>query len=141
MLRSIFSGLGIYVSKKQLDASAMRQKVISDNIANVNTPGFKRSDVSFEDKLQEVIGQSGKSSLATTNKKHFSGKPTLASLNNSAPAVIQDQSTSTRTDENNVDIDREMVGLAKNQMKYETFTRVLGSKYRGLRSVINDGRR
>lgn len=141
MLRSIFSELGLFVSKKQLDSSALRQKVIANNIANVNTPGFKRSDVSFEDQLSEAISRERKPSLATTSSKHISGSPNLADVARSAPRLIQDQSTSTRMDENNVDVDREMVGLAKNQMKFESFTRILNARYRSLRSVINDGRR
>lgn len=141
MLKSIFSGLGTFVAKKQLDASASRQKVIANNIANVNTPGFKRGDVSFEDQLMQVVNTQGKPSLSTTNPRHFSNGSRLASLSHVVPYSFTDMSTSMRMDENNVDIDREMVALAKNQIKFESFTRILGSKYSGLRSVITEGRR
>lgn len=141
MIRSMFTGLGLSVAKRQLDASALRQKVISNNIANVNTPGFKRSDVSFEDQLMQVIQSSAKPSLVSTHPRHFSNSSGYAGLSSVRSQMFTDMSTSTRMDENNVDIDREMVGLAKNQIKFESFTKILGSKYSGLRSAITEGRR
>lgn len=141
MIKSLFSELGFIVSKKQLDTTALRQKVIADNIANINTPGFKRSDVNFEATLEKAINGSNGMDMKATSKKHFKTGTGTAFVSDMMPVVQTDMSSSMRADENNVDMDKEMVGLAKNQITYETFTRILAAKFRSLTSVISEGRR
>lgn len=55
MLRQLLGSSQVSVLEQALSAASLRQKVISNNIANVNTPGFKKSNVIFEDLLQEAI--------------------------------------------------------------------------------------
>lgn len=119
--------------KKGLDAGALRSKVISNNISNVNTKGYKKLYVTFEDSLKEAINGE---ELKLTNNKHISlsGEP-------GEIKVVRDESTSTRTDGNNVNIDLEMVNEAANAMMYNALVSQANSKISMERYVINEGRR
>jgi flagellar basal-body rod protein FlgB len=142
MINNIFSDIGFTSAKKALDSSSLRQKVIANNVANVNTPGFKRSDVTFEGKLQAALGDENNLQLTNTDPKHFSTSTAgVSSMQDVNPEVATDNSTSTRQDENNVDIDTEMANLAENAITYQTFTKLLGAKFRSLSSAISEGKR
>lgn len=119
--------------KKGLDAGALRSKLISNNISNVNTKGYKKLYVTFEDSLKEAINGE---ELKLTNNKHISlsGEP-------GEIKVVRDESTSTRTDGNNVNIDLEMVNEAANAMMYNALVSQANSKISMERYVINEGRR
>ncbi|RNC29538.1 MAG: Flagellar basal body rod protein FlgB [Candidatus Dichloromethanomonas elyunquensis] len=116
-----------------LDGLSLRNKVLADNIANVDTPNFKRSDVNFENVLQAALGgeDPGQLELKRTSPLHLSGFAVSG-----ADFVIQDQSTSYRNDGNNVDIDAEMTKLAENTIEYNALTRSLSSHLALLRQVI-----
>lgn len=140
MLQSILTTPNAYVLEKALGASSLRQKVISDNIANVNTPHFKKSEVVFEDVLQKALDGSnkGKLSLVRTNKKHLPIPTTgMGSLD---PEINKITTTSMRNDDNNVDIDIEMADMAKNNIYYNAAAQQLGKYFTGLKSVINGGK-
>src|SRR5262245_45391161 len=83
-----------------LRGAEQRQSAISNNIANVNTPGFKRSDVTFEQALASAIAETGANE---------------ASVRQVAPTTVADSASSMRADGNNVDIDRESAALAQTQ--------------------------
>ncbi|MDN5344424.1 MAG: flagellar basal-body rod protein FlgB [Clostridia bacterium] len=126
----------MYVLEKSLDTAALRQRTIAHNIANVNTPGFKRSEVSFEDQLRQALGLEAGLSLDRTNPYHLP----VGGLD-ITPRVNQDNSTTMRQDGNNVDIDVEMVNLAQNSLNFNFATQQLNSRLAMLRYVINEGRR
>jgi len=113
------------IIKKSMDAAALRQKVIANNLANINTKGFKRSEVAFEEILRKEIKNSG------------GGLSRIESLE---PQIIKDESTSMRSDGNNVDIDIEMSNMAANNILYNTLVTQLNTKLSTLRYVINGGR-
>lgn len=121
-----------------LDAAAERQRVIAHNLANVNTPNFKRQEVSFETKLKEALYNQPKLPLTKTHEKHLPRELNHSDLRHE---VVTDNSTSMRTDGNNVDIDREMVLLAMNQLQFNAVTQVLNNRYSTLRYIIQEGRR
>jgi len=120
------------VLEKGLNASSLRQKVLADNVANVDTPRFKRSDVDFQLALDAALGSSGSTlSLKTTVPKH------IASAEDENQSIVQtDRSTSIRNDSNNVDIDREMANVAENGLYYNALTRAISSQLGILRLVI-----
>ncbi|MBP1759087.1 MAG: flagellar basal-body rod protein FlgB [Firmicutes bacterium] len=120
------------VLEKGLNASSLRQKVLADNVANVDTPGFKRSDVNFQLALNAALGTRGSElSLKTTVPKHISsGEAENQSI------VQTDHSTSMRNDSNNVDIDREMANVAENGLYYNALTKTISSQLGILRMVI-----
>ena len=120
------------VLQKGLEASSTRQQVLSNNVANIDTPKFKRSDVDFQAVLGAALGENGGAlSMKMTSLKHLPG---LA--DGSGSGIVTDQSTSLRNDGNNVDVDREMSNVAENGLYYSSLTRAISSQLGLLRSVI-----
>ena len=102
----------INVLDRASDASWTRNEIIANNIANVDTPGYKRQDLNFEDELERALGHNRYKTMdekvANLKNKHLEAR------------VVNDYSGfSYRTDKNNVDIDTENVMLAANQLKYQ----------------------
>lgn len=116
---------------QSLDASSLRHQVLSDNLANTNTPDFRRSDVEFSQVFNNV-----KLSMAKTDARHLEHRKF-----NSKISIVQDESTIMRNDGNNVDPDREMIFLLENQIYYQTMTDMLNRNLGLLRSVISEGGR
>lgn len=117
----------INVLDKAADASLLKQTVISNNIANVDTPDYKRKDVTFESYLQKQLDGSGSldSKVANTN---------LSKLESS---VYTDQEElSYRFDGNNVDIDTEEAYSAENQVKYYTLLESMTQEFSRLKTVL-----
>jgi flagellar basal-body rod protein FlgB len=113
--------------EKALDAAWLRNEVISQNIANVDTPGYKRKAVQFEEFLNNEM-QSGQISQ---------GKSKLAGGDIN---VIEDPSGSSyRSDGNNVDIENEMALLSANSIRYNTLIQKISGDFQKLRSVIKGG--
>ncbi len=122
-----------YVNRA-LDGSALRQQVLSNNLANANTPNFQRSDVDFSSLFGPKISQL---QLHTTHAEHTRN----TSKNQNSPSVRRDSASTLRNDGNNVDIDREMVMLMENQLHYQAMADILNRNLSILRSVIGEGRR
>ncbi|MGL5674992.1 MAG: flagellar basal body rod protein FlgB [Cellulosilyticaceae bacterium] len=95
----------INIMNKALDATMLRVNTLTNNIANVETPGFKREDVSFEQKLIDEI-----------EKKGVKGVELDAIEGNVYTDYV---GYASRMDGNNVDIDREMGELAKTKLRYD----------------------
>lgn len=115
---------------KAADSSWKRESVIANNIANVDTPGYKRKDLNFEGVLTEELGKC----------KHRSLDSKVSELDMSKlnPTVYTDSSNySYREDENNVDIDTENVELASEQIRYEGLTSSISSQFERIKSVIS----
>jgi len=108
---------------RAMDAAALRQRVVANNVANANTPGFKRSFVSFEEHVRDAITR---------------GNVTPASLQ---PKVHTDRITAMRDDGNNVNIDHEMVVMAANAIQFQALSQQLSDRFSLYRYVINEGRR
>ncbi|MGI6658913.1 MAG: flagellar basal body rod protein FlgB [Dethiobacteraceae bacterium] len=121
-----------------LDAAAARQRVSAHNVANINTPHFKRQEVLFEEQLKAALAAPSPQSLRRTHPRHLPFTSEPADLKH---RVITDNSTAMRTDGNNVDIDREMVQLSTNQLRYNALTQVLNGRYSLLRYILQEGRR
>lgn len=113
----ILGGAAFQRLEGAVNAASLRQRVIANNIANVDVPYFKRADVAFEEMLTHALGAHGESSLAgkMTNARHI---PINNSYLSPAPQVITDESTTINNNRNNVDIDKEMSLLAENQLRY-----------------------
>jgi flagellar basal-body rod protein FlgB len=138
VVKSILSSPQETVLEHALSASALRHKVISNNIANVNTPGFKRSDVAFEDQLEQALTPT-MGDLTRTHARHIAGR--RPGSGGFSPQVTTDTTTTVRTDGSNVDIDAEMAGMAKNTIYYDAVAQQLGRYFSQIKSVINEGRR
>lgn len=117
-------------------AAEKRQRVISNNIANAETPYFKRSEVLFEQLLEESMGAAGRMQLAgrTSHSKHIAIGANAAILPEAK--VTTDQSTAMNNNQNNVDIDREMSLLAKNQLNYNFYIQQINHDFSMMRTAI-----
>ncbi|WP_238442480.1 flagellar basal body rod protein FlgB [Desulfofalx alkaliphila] len=123
--------------KKDLDVGMLRQRVIADNVANVNTPGFKKSHVSFEEQFKTALGRR-RLALRTSHPLHLGGVKHPAQAE---AKTVQVTNTASQPDGNNVNIDEEMVNLAANQMKYQTSTQALDGYYSLVSHIISSSRR
>ena len=131
-MADIFSTLTVQTITKVLDATALNQVLISNNIANVNTPGYKRSEVTFRDQLKRALSQSDVS-LSRTHTSHL---PIAINVSQVEPKIEIDSETVMRWDGNNVDVEREMAKLSHNSMEYNMFSTLLKRNFDGLRRVI-----
>lgn len=127
------------VLAKSMDSAALKQRVISDNLANINTPDFKRQYVDFDSELKMAVDrQLGmKGSLYRTHEKHL---PLDLSINKIQPKVRTDYSRSMREDGNNVDLDMELAQLAENTIRFNTLTETAIKKYSSIKSAVRGGR-
>jgi flagellar basal-body rod protein FlgB len=119
-----FSGTDSYL-RAAMSGLAARQRAIANNVANVDTPGFKASEVRFEDVLSNAL-KSGTPGSAINQ----------SSLNSAASRSTLEDATSMRADGNNVDIDREMESLSEANLNYSALTQVMSTRLGILRSVI-----
>ena len=119
----------IDILDKAMDASALRDKAISNNIANVNTPHYKRQDVSFAENLQRALKNS---KFKTLDEKERSLK--LSRLNGTV--YTDSEGYSYRLDGNNVDIDTENVEMAANQLLYNGLEQSVNNQFRHMQLVM-----
>lgn len=131
---NIFQNTTLVTLKTSLDAAVLRHELIANNISNVNTPRFKRSDVDFKAQLQAALNRQSAAQGAQTHPRHLPiGPPTL---DNVQSRVYREYDTSLRVDESNVNIDTEMGALSQNAMYYSVLTRLIADHYGGIESVI-----
>ncbi|MBI3964350.1 MAG: flagellar basal body rod protein FlgB [Chloroflexi bacterium] len=121
-----------------LTGLATRQRVIGDNVANVDTPRFKASQVQFEQALLRATGRGQELPLQRIPNAMLSPEPSLL---DGGIQVIQTNATTRRIDGNNVDIDQEMIQLAETNITYNALTTLAHSRSQLLRQIITDGRR
>ena len=119
----------INVLNRAADAAWQRNEAISNNIANVDTPGYKRQDVAFESVLQQALGnnryQSMDDKVANVNLSRLRGR-----------AYVDYANYSYRLDGNNVDIENENVMLAENQLKYQGLISSINQEFANLQTVM-----
>jgi len=123
-----------------MDVEMQRRKVISDNIANADTPHFKRSEVSFEASLRRAMD-----SEKAVKAENFPAKMTEGRhipffkeipIHSVRPRMHVDYLTSMRNDGNNVDMEREVQDTLKNQLRYQALTQLLTHNNRTMNLVL-----
>ncbi|WP_100330906.1 flagellar basal body rod protein FlgB [Bacillus xiapuensis] len=128
----IFSGT-FTALEKGLNYSALKQKTISNNIANADTPNYKAKDVSFKkvfaDTLHDTI------TAHRTDARHFAFKGT-----GGEGAVVTQKNQSFNQNGNGVDIDKEMSSLAQNQIYFNALADRMAGKFNSLTNVIKGGK-
>ena len=122
--------------KTALDAYSMRNESISSNLANVNTPNYKRKYVKFEEYLTASYDKQHLKG-ATTNTRHIE----IPSFSRTAPFLATDNSVSTREDGNNVNLDTEEVDSVKNYISYSMVADQISSYLKSVISGITGGRK
>ena len=132
----ILFGNNFKILEKSMDAYTKRAEALADNMANVNTPDYKRKDVQFESFLQKALYEDGTSVIGRrTDEKHF--KIGIENkLDNLETTFVEDKNTKMRYDGNNVVIEIEKVEQTKNNIRYQFATNKISGGFTLLKSVI-----
>ncbi len=118
--------------EKALNATAARQNVISQNIANVDTPFYKAKEVVFKHELEKAVAIQAKK----THKRHIDFK-----YHTTSDYIIQTKNNTVMNNNgNNVDIDKEMSLLAENQILYNALIERLNGKFNTIKTVVRGGK-
>lgn len=112
-----------------LNYSNTKQKVISQNIANVDTPNYKAKEVSFKNTLSTAMNAN------KTDRMHFDFEGSTGSVN-----VTTDKNVTYNNNGNSVDVEKEMSELAENQIYYNALVERISGKFNSLSTVIKGGR-
>ena len=121
-----------------LDFQSERHNILSTNVANVDTPGYKGHDLRFADELKRAIGTEGTISLKKTDEKHLPVE--MGKLKEVEPRLVTSNDSPPRLDGNTVDLDKEMTKLAENSLYYNVTAQIVSKKMRGLITAISGGR-
>lgn len=140
MLHGLFDAAAFRTAHSALSGLSRRQEAIASNIANIDTPNYRRKDVSFEDSLRARIeGASGAStsvSLGRTDARHMDVSLDGATHGIGGSSELPRDVVSTRNDRNTVGIDEEMTLLVDTQLRYQALSQSLGTRLSTLRTVI-----
>lgn len=126
MIEPIANTVNYQLARKLLDASVMRQEAIASNIANAETPGYRRIDVSPD--------------FAQTLKSQFAsgGRVTPKDFAFVSPVLAEDTGVrSVRPDGNSVEIESELMAMSRNRVDHEFLTNLVGSHIKSLRMAIS----
>ncbi len=118
-----------------LDLGSARIQAISNNISNINTPGYKRQDATFA-ALLEAADAGNDVSIATPDPRDL----TLDDQSKQSPAMVVQHNGEMRLDGNNVDIDAETSRLAAAQIYYEGASQLISGQFASLKYAIAGGR-
>jgi flagellar basal-body rod protein FlgB len=110
--------------EQALNRSSLTQKVIAQNIANVDTPNYKAQEVTFNQALNDAL------TARKTDPRDFSFST------EDQTRIVTDNSTTLQNNGNNVDIDKEMVNLAKNQLNYQAYAEAISRKFNQYNIVL-----
>ena len=128
---AVFDKSGVPLLKRFLNLSSLKQKLISGNIANVSTPGYKSKDINFHGELNKAVNNPINLKGVATHPNHLP----IGQSPDSGPEIIVNKSRESNGI-NNVNIDNEMANQAKNQIYYSIGARLLSMKFQGLRNAI-----
>ncbi len=129
----MFDKMNIYGLNYAMDVSAKKNQVISENIANVDTPNYKAKDLNFEKAMKEYFSGGNNLPLKVTHKNHISPQNTGGNINS---LIYEQNNPSLRNDGNDVNLDYEMSEMASNAVKYSMFSQITGTEFARLKSAI-----
>ena len=120
---------------RHMTQAVQRQAAAVSNIANIDTPGYRTKEVQFLDALDDHLAAAG---MASSNPRHFGA---AASASTGVRGQLTDvEGLAARRDGNNVQIDRELLGLTRATGEFTRAQTVLAAKFRLVRYAINEGR-
>jgi flagellar basal-body rod protein FlgB len=125
----VFQKLDIPRLQTVLDLASARQKLLTQNVANAETPGYRRKDIDFRAELKAAVSKSGGTTMKATNAKHIG-----AGNSEHTPTVNTEKVP--KGEQFGVNIDREMASVAQNQLEYNVAARLVSRKFDALRVVI-----
>jgi flagellar basal-body rod protein FlgB len=127
---NLFSSPVFNTLEKALDGSALKQKAISQNIANVDTPNYKAKKTQFQHTLDQAMDRSFNANR--TDQRHVQ----FTSANRSNAFMTKSNNTMYNHNLNNVDIDQEMAEMAKNQIYYNALIERINGRFNSLQTAV-----
>ena len=115
-----------------MDVSSYKNAVIAENIANIDTPGYKAKKVDFRKSIGEIFSSQGKMGLVKTNERHIDGKKNPENVF----FVEYRNSPSLRNDGNDVNIDLEMYEMSSNGLLYSELSQITGHQFTKIKTAI-----
>ena len=127
-------GKNLDILKRGMDAAMVRREVIADNIANSDTPNFKRSVVTFESQLKRALDSEKVTHmpLLRTDPRHIDPHRVI-DYRSVEPKRVLDYLTTSKNNGNNVDIEEEGMSALQNQLLYETMAQAVSAEF----SLVN----
>ena len=122
-----------------IDMRLLRQNVISSNIANAETPGYKAKKLDFEQALSRALDIEGQGKMHASNEKHY--LVGQGPVSRSRADVYDNPDVNMSADGNTVNLEREMAELAANHMLYRAATMLINKKLATMKYVASDGGR
>jgi len=126
----LFESAGVNRYRRFLDLSSLQHKLVSSNVANVSTPGYRSLDIDFKGELAKSSGQTNRLAGTLTDVNHIP----LGQHPEKMPVV--NHAKVAKGDLNSVDIDREVPKMAQNELEFTTAARLLQKKFDGMRKAI-----
>ena len=123
------------ILKKALDLQSERQLLISSNISNMDTPGYQAKDIDFKGALRAALGAGEGLGMKTTHRRHIG--PGSVKIEELSAEVIREPDAA-KSNGNNVNIDKEMMKLAENQIAYNASIQMLSRRSSIIRSAITE---
>lgn len=122
---------------KTLDLRAKRHGLISSNLANVETPGYVPTDLSFEKQLKGALDKGGRAAaVSVTHPRHIPLKGGGVPLQRVQGEVVEVGSQGAGLDQNGVELEAEMGRMAENQIMYNASVQLLAKKFESLKQAI-----
>ncbi len=144
-----FFGKTIDLLEKSIDLRVKRNTVLTSNVVNMDTPGYKAKDVPFNEIMAACMKKESSGFMQITNAGHIDAEASLPPGTSHSRHIsigpepeadpFQISVSSERGTPNNVDVDREMAEIAVNNIQYQTAVQSLIKKFDGLRTVITEG--
>ncbi|MBG0791386.1 MAG: flagellar basal body rod protein FlgB [Desulfovibrionaceae bacterium] len=131
-----FFGRHIQLTGKVMDLRLQRQNIVSGNIANVNTPGYKARRLEFEEKLQSALNQNDLGKMTRTTEAHMPAKFTPDGFKGDGITEFKAREV---IGKDSVDLDREMTENAKNTMMYNALAMIIKKNFQGMEKAIQEG--
>ena len=138
MPQPILNDPGLRAISMSLDGLSLRQRVTANNIANIDTPGYKAQHVKFETQLRLALRSVDDRGFAmqTTDPDHLG----TAEIERASILTVESKDSDMRNDANNVDMDLEMASLAETSVRYQALTQLAGARFALIKSIVRDSR-
>lgn len=118
-----------------LNFREMRQELISSNVANANTPGFKAKKMDFEEALARALDVDGQMKMGATDGRHFNVGN--GGFNNLEPEIYENPNGVVSENGNTVDVEAEMATMAENKLMYDALVQLINKKMGIMKYAIN----
>ncbi|HUV08593.1 MAG TPA: flagellar basal body rod protein FlgB [Spirochaetia bacterium] len=130
-------GKNLDIMKRTMDVALLRRDVIANNLANSDTPHFKRTVVNFESELKRALDSENIKPFPNlmSDPRHISFQRTI-DYRDVTPKRVWDYLTTSKNNGNNVDIEQESMDLVHNQLLYQAMTSLVGGEFSRVQIVL-----